>query len=154
MTGTIDHTVINLTVFVLAVFVGYHVVWTDLSRTYNSLSALNSDFPAVLNAALGTKFKLVLGYPGSREIGLAIDKQEVYGACGLAWPSISVTAPGFKGAVRNNVVLAVAQTEVERRREARSERRDDRRCAARCPAFQRVFRPGRRNRHCPGRHPE
>ena len=27
MTGAIDHSVVNLTVFVLAVFVGYHVVW-------------------------------------------------------------------------------------------------------------------------------
>src|SRR5512137_1858374 len=27
MTGTIDPTIVNLTVFVLAVFVGYHVVW-------------------------------------------------------------------------------------------------------------------------------
>ena len=27
MTGTIDPTIINLTVFVLAVFVGYHVIW-------------------------------------------------------------------------------------------------------------------------------
>ena len=56
-----------------------------------------SDFPAVLNAALGTKFKLVLGYPGSREIGLAVDKNEVFGACGLAWPSVSVTNSGWFG---------------------------------------------------------
>ena len=27
MTGTVDPTVFNLIVFVLAVFVGYHVVW-------------------------------------------------------------------------------------------------------------------------------
>ena len=34
MTGTIDHTVINLTVFVLAVVVGYHVVWTEIGRAH------------------------------------------------------------------------------------------------------------------------
>ncbi len=35
MTGTIDPTVINLVVFVLAVFVGYHVIWnvTPAPRT-------------------------------------------------------------------------------------------------------------------------
>lgn len=56
-----------------------------------SNSSSTADFPAVLNAALGAKFKLVLGYPGSREIGMAVDKKEVSGACGLAWPAISVT---------------------------------------------------------------
>ena len=73
-----------------------------------SNSSSTADFPAVLNAALGTKFKMVLGYPGSREIGLAIDKQEVFGACGLAWPSISVTAPGWFGP--NGTMRALVQT--------------------------------------------
>ena len=36
-----------------------------------------SVYPNVMNNVLGTKFKLVLGYPGSREISLAIDKGEV-----------------------------------------------------------------------------
>jgi tripartite-type tricarboxylate transporter receptor subunit TctC len=61
------------------------------------VASSTSDFPAVLDAVLGTKFKLVLGYPGSREIALAIDKNEVSAACGLAWPSVSVTNPGWFG---------------------------------------------------------
>ena len=47
MTGVIDHTVINLTVFVLAVFVGYHVVWgvtpalhTPLMSVTNAISSI------------------------------------------------------------------------------------------------------------------
>jgi len=43
MTGTIDHSVINLTVFVLAVFVGYHVVW-------NVTPALHTPPMSVTNA--------------------------------------------------------------------------------------------------------
>jgi NAD(P) transhydrogenase subunit alpha len=43
MTGTIDHTVINLTVFVLAIFVGYHVVW-------NVTPALHTPLMSVTNA--------------------------------------------------------------------------------------------------------
>ena len=62
-----------------------------------SNASSTSDFPSILNAVIGTKFKLVLGYPGSREIGLAIDKGEVVSACGLAWPSVSVTNPGWFG---------------------------------------------------------
>jgi tripartite-type tricarboxylate transporter receptor subunit TctC len=58
-------------------------------------SSSTSDYPAVLNAVLGSKFKIVLGYPGSREISLAIEKGEAQGACGLAWPSIAVTQQGW-----------------------------------------------------------
>jgi len=39
----IDHTIINLTVFVLAVFVGYHVVW-------NVTPALHTPLMSVTNA--------------------------------------------------------------------------------------------------------
>jgi len=43
MTGTVDHTVVNLTVFVLAVVVGYHVVW-------NVTPALHTPLMSVTNA--------------------------------------------------------------------------------------------------------
>ena len=43
MTGAIDHSVVNLTVFVLAVFVGYHVVW-------NVTPALHTPLMSVTNA--------------------------------------------------------------------------------------------------------
>jgi NAD(P) transhydrogenase subunit alpha len=43
MTGVVDHTVVNLTVFVLAVFVGYHVVW-------NVTPALHTPLMSVTNA--------------------------------------------------------------------------------------------------------
>ena len=76
-----------------------------------SVASSTADFPAVLNAVIGTKFKLVLGYPGSREIGLAIDKKEVYAACGLAWPSVSVTNPGWFG--ENGTMRVLLQTHVK-----------------------------------------
>ena len=44
--GTIDPTIINLTVFVLAVFVGYHVVW-------NVTPALHTPLMSVTNAISG-----------------------------------------------------------------------------------------------------
>jgi len=73
-----------------------------------SNASSTADFPAILNAVLGTKFKLVLGYPGSREIGLAIDKGEVMSACGFAWPSISVTNAGWFGP--NGTMQVLLQT--------------------------------------------
>jgi H+-translocating NAD(P) transhydrogenase subunit alpha len=46
MSGAIDPTVINLIVFVLAIFVGYHVVW-------NVTPALHTPLMAVTNAISG-----------------------------------------------------------------------------------------------------
>ena len=43
MTGTMDPTVVNLIVFVLAVFVGYHVIW-------NVTPALHTPLMSVTNA--------------------------------------------------------------------------------------------------------
>jgi NAD(P) transhydrogenase subunit alpha len=43
MTGTVDPIVINITVFVLAIFVGYHVVW-------NVTPALHTPLMSVTNA--------------------------------------------------------------------------------------------------------
>jgi tripartite-type tricarboxylate transporter receptor subunit TctC len=46
------------------------------------------DFPAMLNNVLGTHFNIVSGYPGSKEIVLAIERNEVQGACGYGWSSL------------------------------------------------------------------
>ncbi len=46
------------------------------------------DQPAVQNNLLGHRFRVVSGYPGSREIFLAIEKNEVAGVCGLGLPAV------------------------------------------------------------------
>ena len=51
------------------------------------------DYPAMSNAFLGTRFKVVRGYKGSREVTLAMERGEVQGACGLAWSTLSVQYP-------------------------------------------------------------
>ena len=51
------------------------------------------DFPTMLNSFLGAKIRIVRGYPGTREITLAVEKGEVDGACGLAWSTTSVQYP-------------------------------------------------------------
>ena len=48
MTGTIDHTVINLTVFVLAVFVGYHVVWNVTPALHTPLMSVTNAISSVI----------------------------------------------------------------------------------------------------------
>jgi tripartite-type tricarboxylate transporter receptor subunit TctC len=42
-------------------------------------------FPKAANKLVGTRFKIVLGYPGSTEILLAMERGEVDGFCGIGW---------------------------------------------------------------------
>ena len=48
-------------------------------------------FPALINAVLGTKFKIVTGYPGGNDVSLALERGEVQGRCGWSWSSIKTT---------------------------------------------------------------
>jgi len=56
-----------------------------------SNASSTADYAQLLVNVVGARFRITLGYAGSREIALAIDKGEADGACGLAWPAIAVT---------------------------------------------------------------
>jgi tripartite-type tricarboxylate transporter receptor subunit TctC len=62
--------------------------------------------PIMLNNVLGTKFKLVLGYPGTREIIMAIQKGEVHGMCGEGWTSLK---SDYKDLLENGEIKLVVQ---------------------------------------------
>ncbi len=49
--------------------------------------------PAALNSILGTKFKIVSGYPGTREIVLAVEQKEVHGVCGMSYSAMRLQRP-------------------------------------------------------------
>ena len=44
--------------------------------------------PALSNNVLGTKFRIVTGYAGTREITLAIERNEIHGLCGFGYTSL------------------------------------------------------------------
>ena len=48
MSGTVDPTVINLVVFVLAVFVGYHVVWNVTPALHTPLFSVTNAISSVI----------------------------------------------------------------------------------------------------------
>jgi len=50
-------------------------------------------FPAVLNGVLGTKMKVIHGYPGGSDVNLAMERGEVQGRCGWSWSSVVATHP-------------------------------------------------------------
>jgi tripartite-type tricarboxylate transporter receptor subunit TctC len=70
--------------------------------------ATTYDLALVLNSVLGAKFRIVTGYPGSREITLALERGEVQGACGIGWTGIEMMYPDWfaKDTVRVLVQLS------------------------------------------------
>jgi tripartite-type tricarboxylate transporter receptor subunit TctC len=48
-------------------------------------------YPRIMNTLIGTKFKVVSGYPGSNELDLAIEKGEVGGRV-VGWSSLKITS--------------------------------------------------------------
>jgi len=54
-------------------------------------SADTDQFPRILNGVLGTKFKIISGYPGGNDVSLAMQRGEVKGRCGWSWSSVVAT---------------------------------------------------------------
>ncbi len=50
-------------------------------------------FPLLLNALIGTKFKPITGYPDSGAVGLAMERGELEGYCSFTWGSIKGARP-------------------------------------------------------------
>jgi len=53
------------------------------------------DLSTVLNNVLGTKFRIITGYAGSKEIILAMERNEVQGACGIGWTGLPAMHPDW-----------------------------------------------------------
>jgi tripartite-type tricarboxylate transporter receptor subunit TctC len=54
-------------------------------------SSDTDQFPRVMNGVLGTRMKVVSGYPGGNDIVLAMERGEVQGRCGWSWSSVKST---------------------------------------------------------------
>lgn len=63
-------------------------------------------YPTVLNNVLGTKFKMITGYPGSLDAALAMEKGETQGICGIQWSSFNT---GHKHWLDEKKVRIIAQ---------------------------------------------
>ena len=52
-----------------------------------------TQLPKLLNGLFGTRFKVVLGYPGGTQMNKAMESGEAQGRCGLSWGSFKATHP-------------------------------------------------------------
>jgi len=63
----------------------------QLSVGGTGAAADTDQFPRIINGVLGTKMKIVTGYPGGNDVNLALERGEVDGRCGWSWSSVKST---------------------------------------------------------------
>jgi len=73
-----------------------------------SASADTDQFPRVTNGVLGTKMKVITGYPGGNEVGLAMERGEVQGRCGWSWSSVKSTHQQWYDQKKINILVQLA----------------------------------------------
>jgi tripartite-type tricarboxylate transporter receptor subunit TctC len=62
-------------------------------------------WPKAANKLIGTKFKIVLGYPGSTEMLLALERGEVEGNCGLGWTFLKLRKASWLAEHKINILF-------------------------------------------------
>jgi tripartite-type tricarboxylate transporter receptor subunit TctC len=67
----------------------------------------SSQYPKAMNALLGTKFRIVLGYPGANEINLAMENGEVAGRGSNSWGSWKATKPDWLRDKKINILVQI-----------------------------------------------
>src|SRR5436190_1063859 len=68
-------------------------------------------FPKAMNNILGTKMKLVTGYPGGNDITLAMQRGEVEARCGWSWSSIK---SGHMNWVKDGTIKLLVQLSLDK----------------------------------------
>lgn len=64
--------------------------------------------PHMFNATLGTKFKVVSGYPGTNDAMLAIERGEIQGIASVSYGVVKATRPSWFAEGKLNVILQQA----------------------------------------------
>ena len=77
----------------------------NLAIPVGASAAAGSDsvMPRMMNAMLGTKFQIILGY-GGNDISLAVERGEVEGRCGFGWASLKTTRPDWAEQRKINLI--------------------------------------------------
>lgn len=73
-----------------------------------SSSADTDQFPRIANGVLGTKMRVITGYPGGNEVGLAMERGEVQGRCGWSWSSVKSTHQKWLDEKRFRILVQLA----------------------------------------------
>ena len=67
----------------------------------------SSQYPKAMNALLGTRFKVVLGYQGGNDVNLAMERGEVDGRGSNSWTSWKSTRPDWLAEKKINILVQI-----------------------------------------------
>ncbi len=70
----------------------------------------SSQYPRAMNALIGTKFKIILGYPGGNDINLAMERGEVEGRGSNAWASWKSTRQDWIKEKKISIIVQIGLT--------------------------------------------
>src|SRR6476469_9428023 len=70
----------------------------------------SSQYPKAMNALLGTKFKIVLGYPGGNDVNLALERGEVDVRGSNSWTSWKSTRMDWIKDKKVNIIVQIGLT--------------------------------------------
>jgi tripartite-type tricarboxylate transporter receptor subunit TctC len=73
-------------------------------------SADTYQFPKIANGVLGTRFKIITGYPGGNDVDLAMERAEVEGRCGWSWTSLKATHQPWLDQKKINILFQMGLT--------------------------------------------
>jgi tripartite-type tricarboxylate transporter receptor subunit TctC len=62
-------------------------------------------FPRFVNNVLGTKMKIITGYPGGNDVGIAMERGEVAGRCGWSWSAVRTTRMSWVTEKKINLLM-------------------------------------------------
>ncbi|MDB5507765.1 MAG: Tripartite-type tricarboxylate transporter, receptor component TctC [Hyphomicrobiales bacterium] len=67
----------------------------------------SSQYPQVMNQLVGTKFKIIMGYPGGNEVNLAMENGEVAGRGSNSWASWKASKPDWVRDKKLNILVQI-----------------------------------------------
>jgi hypothetical protein len=85
-----------------------------LTFAANAPGAESDVFPRILNNLLGTRFKVVTGYPGVNDLSLAMERGETDGRCGWTWSAAKAARGEW---IRDNKIYVALQFATEKHAE-------------------------------------
>jgi tripartite-type tricarboxylate transporter receptor subunit TctC len=77
---------------------------TEAKLSGTGVGSTVSIYPTVMNKVLGTKFKLIMGYKGSNDAQLAVERGEVEGHS-TSWTAVKVAHPDWRPDGKINVLV-------------------------------------------------
>jgi tripartite-type tricarboxylate transporter receptor subunit TctC len=72
-----------------------------------AVSSVGTKFGAVANNLLGSKFKVIYGYPGASDLNLAMERGETQGRSSGLWATVKATTPHYIAEKKVRVLVQI-----------------------------------------------